>query len=171
MSETVIESNLTSAEHVTQKGKEFQQIFNEKIKTGSLIKKLLSDTVIYPLCLTEDLKETLELHQQYNNSEMINCTLEYWQTIRLMGIEPPSDREIIWIIEQHDNNGKTWLQKYIEHHFGTRSIFRTSNAKDPGSLLHMFSKRTLACTDIFLLNISTSCDIGDAPYTVLEDIL
>ena len=161
MSETAIESNLTSAEHVTQKGKEFQQIFNEKIKTGSLIK----------LCLTEGLKETLQLHQQYNNSEMINCTLEYWQTIRLMGIEPPSDREIIWIIEQHDNHGKTWLQKYIEHHFGTRRIFRTSNAKDPGSLLHMFSKRTLACTDIFLLNISTSCDIGDALYTILEDIL
>ena len=74
---------------------------------------------------------------------MTNCTLEYWQTIRLMRIEPPSDREIIRIIEQHDNNRKTWLQKYIKHHFGTRRIFRTSNAKDPGSLLYICFQKEL----------------------------
>ena len=49
-------------------------------------------------------------------------------------------------------------------------IFRASIVKDVSSLLYMLSKRTLACTDIFLLNISRSFDIADVPYTVLEDI-
>ena len=162
--------SLTFAEHVTQKGKECQRIFNEKMKTGSLVKKMLSETNIDPLCLTKDLKEALELYEQHNNSEMNNCTLKSWQQEVLTLVETPSNREIIWIIGQHGNEGKTWLQKYIEQHFGIRRVFRTSIVKDSSSLLYMLSKRTLACTDIFLLNVSRSFDIADVPYTVLEDI-
>ena len=157
-------------EIVNQRGKECQQIFNEKLKTGSLVKKMLSETDIVPFCLTKDLKEPLELHEQYINSEINNCTLKSWQKELLTFMENPSDREIIWIIGKRGNEGKTWFQKYSEQYFGIRRVFRTSIVKEASSLLHMLSKKTLACTDIFLLNISRSYDIADVPYTVLEDI-
>ena len=96
--------------------------------------------------------------------------MKLWQQEVLNLIEKPSDREIIWIIGQRGNEGKTWIQKYIEQHFGKRRVFKTCIVKDPASLLHILSKRTLSCTDIFLLNIPRSFDISDVPYTVLEDI-
>ena len=159
-----------SVENINQMGKECQDIFNEKLKTGSLVKKMLLDTDIDPQCLSNDLKEPLHLYEGQSNFDVNNTTLKLWQQEVLNLIEKPSDREIIWIIGQRGNEGKTWIQKYIEQHFGKRRVFKTCIVKDPASLLHILSKRTLSCTDIFLLNIPRSFDISDVPYTVLEDI-
>ena len=125
---------------------------------------------IEPHSLRKEMREALDIHECHTKPDMANCTLKSWQQEVLTLMETPSIREIIWIIGQHGNEGNTWLQKYIEHHFGTRRVLRTSVVKDTSSLLHMLSKRTLACTDIFLINISRSFDIADVPYTVLEDI-
>jgi hypothetical protein len=170
ISKDVTFKNHSSEQDIMSLLLEDQKIFNDKLQTGSFVKNTLLTQNIDPHSLRKEMRESLELYEQYNNSEMNNCTLKSWQQEVLSLMETPSDRKIIWIIGQHGNEGKTWLQKYIEHHFGTRRVFRTSIVKDSSSLLHMLSKRTLACTDVFLLNISRSFDIADVPYTVLEDI-
>ena len=147
-----------------------QKLFNDKCETGSFVKNALLTQEIEPQSLRKDMKEALDIHECYTKPEMSSCNLKGWQKELLSLMENPTDREIIWIIGKRGNEGKTWLQKYIEHYFGTRRVFRSSIVKDVSSMLHLLSKRTLACTDIFLLNISRSFDIADVPYTVLEDI-
>ena len=150
--------------------KDDQKLFNAKLQTGSFVKNALLTQNIEPHSLRKEMREALDIHDCHTKPDMNNCTLKSWQQEVLTLMETPSSREIIWIIGQHGNEGKTWLQKYIEHHFGIRRVFRTSIVKDVSSLLHMLSKRTLTCTDIFLINISRSFDIVDVPYTLLEDI-
>ena len=113
---------------------EDQKIFNDKLQTGSFVKNTLLTQNIDPHSLRKEMRESLELYEQYNNSEMNNCTLKSWQQEVLSLMETPSDRKIIWIIGQHGNERKTLLQKYIEHHFGIRRVFRSSIVKDISSL-------------------------------------
>ena len=59
-------------------GKECQDIFNEKLKAGSLVKKMLLDTDIDPQCLSNDLKEPLHLYEGQSNFDVNNTTLKLW---------------------------------------------------------------------------------------------
>ena len=147
-----------------------QKQFNDKCQTGLFVKNALLTENIEPHSLRKEMKEALNIYECYTKPDMNSCSLKTWQHEVLTLIEKPSDREIIWIIGKRGNEGKTWLQKYIEHHFGKRRVFRTCISKDPSPLLHILSKRTLSCTDIFLLNIPRSFDISNVPYTILEDI-
>ena len=147
-----------------------QNQFNDKRRMGSLVKTTLLTQSIEPQSLRKEMREALDIHECYKKLDTDTCNLKGWQKELLSLMETPTDREIIWVIGKRGNEGKTWLQKYIEQYFGTRRVFRTSIVKDVSSLLHLISKRTLACTDIFLLNISRSFDIADVPYTVLEDL-
>ena len=109
--------SLSSAENVKHRGQLCQQIYNEKTQTGSFVKRMLLETEIDHICLSKDLKIPLELYEQRQNSDMASSTLKCWQKDLLTLMDNLSDREIIWIIGKNGNEGKTWLQKYIEHHF------------------------------------------------------
>ena len=147
-----------------------QKLFNDKCQTGSYVKNALITQNIEPQSLRKYMRDALEIHDSYSKQDMTSSTLKGWQKDLLTLMDSPSDREIIWIIGKNGNEGKTWLQKYIEQHFGTRKVFKSSIVKDVSSLLYILSKRTLTCTDIFLLNIARSFEISDVPYTVLENI-
>ena len=82
----------------------------------------------------------------------------------------PSERKIIWVKGETGGEGKTWFQNYIEHHYGSNRVFRSSINKNSESLFHALSKRTLELVDVFVFNVPRSFKTLDIPYTLFEDI-
>ena len=72
------------------------------------------------------------------------------------------------ILATSGNEGKTFIQKYIEQHFGTRRVFKGElNTRDL-DIGYVLSRESLACKDIFLFNLKRS-DTRSA-YGVLESL-
>ena len=99
------------------------------------------------------------------------CTvdLRQWQQQCLQLAETPSSRQIIWIVGSHGNEGKSFMQRYVQSMFGfSRVACLTLKSKVNDTLLAL-SKYPLTTTDIFLFNDSRSCSDETTPcYSVLE---
>ena len=146
-----------------------QKVFEQKLSLGDRVHRILLDGNVEPMSLSKDDREALELFECYNTEVQITSALRPWQKTLIEIMDVPTEREILWVVGEVGGEGKTWFQKYVEHHFGTRRVFRSSIANGP-SLLHTMSKRMLACVDIFLINVPKSFGVGFVPYNVLEEI-
>ena len=166
----------TVDQHISQSSDEIlkricdnQNLFEEKIRLGEQIHRILLDGDVEPMSLPKSDREALELYESYNTDVQTTSTLRPWQKTLLEMLDTPTEREIIWVVGEVGGEGKTWFQKYIEQYSGTRRVFRSSISNGP-SLLHTLSKRMLACIDIFLINVPKSFGVGFVPYNVLEEI-
>ena len=79
-------------------------------------------------------------------------------------ISSPSDREVMWVIGQKGNEGKTWFQEYLETFYGYSRTVRLAN------VLHVLTKRSLGTTDIFLFNEPRALNHESYNYSILESI-
>ena len=68
------------------------------------------------------------------------------------------------------NEGKTWLQNYIESLLGYERVARLDIGGRGSDLLHALRKRPLISTDIFLINNPRSTEDVDNCYNVPEAI-
>ena len=85
-------------------------------------------------------------------------------------LEKPHARRISWVIRRRGNEGKTWLQNYIESLYGYERVALLDIDGRGSDLLHALRKRPLALTDIFLINIPKSTEDVDNCYNVFEAI-
>ena len=66
------------------------------------------------------------------------------------------------------NEGKTFIQKYIQQQFGGRRVLKTEANSRKADIAYMLTQETLTCKDIFLFNLLRS-DL-EVTYGLLENI-
>ena len=95
--------------------------------------------------------------------------LRRWQEQFLRLVETPSSRQIIWIMGHHGNEGKSFMQRYMQSVFGFSRVACLSFKCKINDTLLALSKCSLSTIDIFLFNDSRSCSDEIKPcYSVLE---
>ena len=174
-------SNLTRHEkkcEIKQKRLEIKRLsrkHNEMIEEGRIIYQILRnepDTNEAALNFwdAQCLKSYQESAQDY--MDMNKVDLKPWQKDVFKLIEDPCDRVVFWILGTSGNEGKTFIQKYIEQHFGTRRVFKGELNARHSDIGYILSRESLACKDIFLFNLKRSdCRWGlIGAYGVLENL-
>ncbi len=97
--------------------------------------------------------------------------LRPWQEHVVQLLEEPTSRQIIWIRGRAGNEGKSWLQSYIQSMYGFARTARLDFRSKANDIYCALSKRPLATTDIFLFNDPRSASTDNEPcYQVLEAI-
>ena len=96
--------------------------------------------------------------------------LRPWQKSLMMVTAKPSDRSIFWVCGFTGNEGKSWLQTYIETFYGYARVVRLDLRNTTSNLLRALTKRPLQTTDIFLFNDTRASDKETQNYAVLEHI-
>ena len=85
-------------------------------------------------------------------------------------ISTPSDREVIWIIGQKGNDGKTCFQEYLESFYRYARVVRLDLKIKTPNVLHVLTKIPLCTTDIFLFNEPRAVTYETCNYSILESI-
>ena len=144
-----------------------QKCYDDVGNTGKILTKLLDKEDINPLSLRSEHLKALEVNSLRKEEEF--DSLKPWQEQLLKLIET-SDREIIWVCGKTGAEGKSWFQKYLEHYYTPKRVFRSPIDKNKESILHSLSKKTISLIDVFIFNIPRSFNVDDVPFTLLEDI-
>ena len=144
-----------------------QKCHDDIKNTGKLLEELLGEVDIDPSALRPDYLKALEVNNLGKEQQF--GTLKPWQE-KLKTLIETTDREIIWVYGRQGAEGKSWFQKYLEHYYTSKRVFRSPIDKNKESMLHALSKRTLSLIDVFIFNIPRSFNVQDIPYTLIEDI-
>ena len=144
-----------------------QKCYDDIGNEGGILKDLMDKEDINPLSLRPDHLKALEVNNLRKEQQF--GPLKPWQE-KLKTLIEATDREIIWVCGRQGAEGKSWFQKYLEHYYTPKRVFRSPIDKNKESILHALSKRTLSLIDVFIFNIPRSFDVQDIPHTLIEDI-
>lgn len=152
----------------------FQHEYDEKLKRGKLLYDVITTDNYSEDILPSYEKECLCLYTNHlrKTEDLGEVTLLPWQTELLTSLENPTDRKVIWIYGTVGQEGKTWLQNYIEKCYGSR-VYRGVLTHRADNMCYALSKQLLPIKDIFIFNIARSdnnaVNNSDA-YQVIEGI-
>ena len=169
-----IESKHDGAEipGITEQAKIDNDLYFKNIETG----KHLHDLIVSGEIEQESLsKENAYAFGLYNKMRPIldveSVELRPWQQHVMQLLEEPTARQVIWIKGSYGNEGKSWLQSYIQSLYGYARTVRLDFKSKVNDIYCAISKRPLATTDIFLINDPRSAPTNAIPcYSVLEAI-
>merc|ERR1712208_174117 len=92
--------------------------YMQDMETGKIIAKAIKDGKIPQDSLCSEDKDTLDLY--WNKKQLMNIDnviLKPWQSALIEYMEK-SKREVIWVQGAKCEEGKSWMQEYIEAKFG-----------------------------------------------------
>ena len=149
------------------------RLYKEQLQLGKDVANNLQEYDDIPeLSLSTTHKQALELYKQsrlQHPHHYENVTLRPWQLKVISFIDAPGLRQVIWIVGERGNEGKTFLQNYISYYYGSRRVVATDIAGRKKNIAHYLTKLPLECKDIFLFNHPASASEAVA-YDLLEDI-
>jgi hypothetical protein len=149
------------------------QQYQEKIKLGEELYKILGEGEVEEEAFSSNWKEALNIYvKQKSRINYDSIKLKSWQEELLRHIGNPSDRKIIWVQGAKCGEGKTFFQEYVESLLGIKRVVAGMNIKvNTASLCHALQKRPLSTTDIFMFNIGKSRNkYEEVNYELLEQI-
>ena len=97
-----------------------------------------------------------------------NTESRIWQQQLLDNISSPFDREVIWVIGQKGNEGKTWFQEYLETLHAR--VLRLDLKMETANVLPVLTKQPLSMKDIFLFNEPRATSHESCNYSILGSI-
>ena len=148
-----------------------RSIYEENISLGERVSQIFSAGGIPEESLSSEHHYCLDLYRKHRGLLAIkDVVLRKWQSSLLDLLEEPSEREIIWIVGTRGNEGKTFIQSYIESRHGYEKVALLDLDGRSQDIYHSLSKRPLEATSIFLFNISKDCKDTENSYRVLESI-
>ncbi len=138
-----------------------KQVF-DVVSSGEIEQESLSPLHAYAFGLYNKMRPILKVE---------SVELRAWQNQALQLLDEPTSRQVIWIKGRQGNEGKSWLQSYVQSLYGFSRTVRLNFKSKANDIYCALSKRPLATTDIFIFNDTrtTSDDIGSC-YSVLEAI-
>ena len=97
--------------------------YDRKINLGKRVEEILGEGKTKQAALSKDLKEALDIYRNdYDDFDLYKNTVLYpWQE-SLLKYMKPSDREVIWIVGEKTNEGKSYFQKYVKAMYGTSRV-------------------------------------------------
>ena len=146
------------------------QVYTRKIEYGKTIATILEKGTIQEESLSRDNMEALKLFRKQMISNLQHPQLRQWQETLMASASLPTNREIFWIIGRNGDEGKTWLQSYMESFFGYARVVRLDLKMKTANVLHVLTKRPLSTTDIFLFNVPRAITHETCNYYILESI-
>ena len=149
-----------------------EQVYTRKIEYGKTISTILEKGVIREESLSKDNMEALKIfRKQMTSNHLVQPTqLRQWQETLVDSASLPTNREVIWIIGRKGDEGKTWLQSYMESFFGYARVVRLDLKMKTANVLHVLTKRSLSTTDIFLFDVPRAITHETCNYYILESI-
>ena len=147
------------------------ELYAEKIERGKLICNIVDKGTVQEDSLSGNNKEALKLYRKQMPRRALNeIQLRPWQQQLMSEMSTPTDREVIWVIGNDGNEGKTWFQEYLETFYGYARVARLDLKMKTANVLHALTKRPLSSTDIFLFNQPRSVNEGSCNYSIIEAI-
>ena len=147
------------------------QIYLNKIELGKRIAGIMVKDSIPEGSLSPAHKEALDLYiKQKPWMDIQSVKLRPWQQQLLNIIEVPSIREVIWVVGEKGNEGKTWFQQYLETAYGYSRVVQLDLKIGTTILVDVLKERSLSSADIFLFNSPLSCKRKQSNYFIVESI-
>ena len=146
--------------------RQYQRQYEKEKCDGIVLTDLIMKNSINWEALPSKIVKTIMMN---SNTPCNVGDLRPWQS-KLQENLTPSDREIIWVVGESGNEGKTWFQNYLLAQYGYNRTFTTSIKKCSQGILHTLSKLVLPLIDVFIFNIPRSFDRMEVPYDLLEEI-
>ncbi len=137
----------------------------EWLEKGSFIRDYIRRLNIDPRLLRNEHQKAIKMKVDKPKVEAILKPLQE----KLLERMKPSEREIIWVIGQTGNEGKTWFQKYLEDINGSL-VFQSNIKKRRYDTMQILSKQIVSLIDLFLFNVPRCFNMDDFPYEMLEEI-
>ena len=107
----------------------------DKIDLGNQIADIIDEGVVREESLTKERKEALDLYRkQMPRIDIQSTQLRPWQAELMKMIDQPSYREIFWILGVKGNEGKSWLQGYMETFYGYTRVVRLDLRNKTGNI-------------------------------------
>ena len=110
-------------------------------------------------------KETLELYEDYIEVKYVEW--RPWQKMMLEYLHNPAQKEVIWVVGEKGNEGKTFFQDHIQGRYGKEKVCKFyfgSYSEDLINYLHI-----VGCmkTDIFVFYTYKNDQVKDIDYRLL----
>ena len=149
----------------------YNDIYLEKFERGKQIYDILSKGKIMEDSLPNHHKQALDVYRKSRTPmDLTYIELRPWQQELLGKINTPTDREVIWVKGVKGNEGKTFLQKYIQSLFGYSRVVQLELKGKMANILHALRKFPLSTVDIFFFNDARAINNETCCYDVLEMI-
>ena len=157
-----VEEKLLSDNELYFKNVEIGKFVFDMISSGKIEQESLSRENAYAFDLYNKMRPILNID---------SVKLRLWQEQVLQLLEEPTSRQVIWVKGIRGNEGKSWLQSYVQSAFGFTRTVRLDMRSKANDIYLTLSKRPLATTDLFLFNDPRSAPSDSIPcYSVLEAI-
>ena len=146
--------------------------YNKKMELGKIVAKTVVEKKIPQDSLCSEYKDALDIY--LNKKQLMdidNVILKAWQSALIEYMEK-SKREVIWVQGAICEEGKSWMQEYIEAKFGWERVMCGMDiTMKKESIYHTIRNRPYMTTDIFTFNIGKDDrNREDINYQVLEQI-
>merc|ERR1712105_37831 len=145
--------------------------YNKKMELGKIVAKTVVEKKIPQDSLSSEYKDALDLY--WNKKQLMNIDnviLKPWQNALIEYMEK-SKREVIWVQGAKCEEGKSWMQEYIEAQFGWERVMCGMDiTMKKKSIYHTIRSVPYMTTDIFTFNIGKDAGSSDTNYQVLEQI-
>lgn len=145
-----------------------QHKFEKEIETGKIVKNAIISKLVDPRSVRKEYRNAIQYHKTDDATYSVPA-LKPWQEQLLEELKP-SERKIYWIVGKQGSEGKSWFGKFLLKTIGRHKVFHSTIANKGDAMLHALSKRELSVIDVFIFNVPKSFDIGDIPYSFLEDL-
>ena len=146
--------------------------YMQDMELGKIVAKTVVEKKIPQDSLCSEYKDALDLY--WNKKQLMdidNVILKPWQSALIEYMEK-SKREVIWVQGAKCDEGKSWMQEYIEAKFGWERVMCGMDiTMKKESIYHTIRSRPYMTTDIFTFNIGKDDrNKEDINYQVLEQI-
>ena len=146
--------------------------YMQDMELGKIVAKTVVEKNIPQDSLSSEYKKALDLY--WNKKQLMNIDnviLKPWQSALIEYMEK-SKREVIWVQGAKCEEGKSWMQEFIEAKFGWERVMCGMDiTMKKESIYHTIRNRPFMTTDIFTFNIGKDDrNKEDINYQVLEQI-
>ena len=145
--------------------------YTDKVKLGGEVYEIILENQINQTSLDQDLKEALNIFMQERKDFNVGeFELRPWQKDLMKLMNEPTKRQVIWIKGRAGNEGKSWMQEYIQSYYGTKRVVKLAAKNKTSNIAQVLRKQQLATTDIFMFNDARSKNHETVNYEMLENI-
>ena len=119
------------------------------------MKIIINEQDLNIYALSWDKKDALKTYELYGkNMNMEEIIWRGWQNDLREYLYNPCDREIIWIVGEKGNEGKSFFQSNVREEFGYSRVGRLELGETARNIYHILRKHCSSNTNILQFNLA-----------------
>ena len=125
--------------------------YKEKNELGRKVVPIVDEGTVFEETLSKKNKEAFHLYRkQKPRMDTTNIELRSWQKDFMDKMTNENkNKYMLWIHGHDGNEGKSWMQSYIEVFYGHATVIRLEIPNTTSNILYTLFKHPLQSTDIF----------------------